>query len=181
MCNITGGHSKYDLRHTQKTRYLSIFTNRIWCYLLLSPVILLFSEYSSLFRQQRSPNQCILASNCVTIILRKIHIFYEKTRFGSRRRLLPPLRLRSTETSRVHTNARRELQPRSMSRAPGLHSRDLLYIPKGRHFNFLSPGRTVETQISTDTGTIYEGSLSSMQKRQTHEQLKDQGDLKLYI
>ena len=92
--------------------------------------------------------------------------FYGKTRFCSGRRLLSPLRLRSTETSCMHTNDRRELQPRSMSRAPGLHSRDLLYIPKWWHFNFLSPGRTVETHIYFNEHRHYGDSLSSMQKRQ---------------
>ena len=36
---ITGGHSKYDLRLTQKPLYFAIFTNNIWSYLLCPPVI----------------------------------------------------------------------------------------------------------------------------------------------
>ena len=36
---ITGEHRKWDLRYSQKRRYLSIFTKNIWFYLLWSPVI----------------------------------------------------------------------------------------------------------------------------------------------
>ena len=37
--DITGDHSKQDLRCTQKTIYLPVFTNDIWSYLLWYPVI----------------------------------------------------------------------------------------------------------------------------------------------
>ena len=35
-----GGHSKWDLRYTQKPMYLPVLTNNIWSYLLWPPVAL---------------------------------------------------------------------------------------------------------------------------------------------
>ena len=46
--SITGEHSKYDKRYTQKPTYFPIFTNNIWSCLLWSPVIAVSSSPSLL-------------------------------------------------------------------------------------------------------------------------------------
>ena len=41
---LRGGHSKYDLRYTQKPTYFPIFTDNIWSFLLWSLAIIIVSD-----------------------------------------------------------------------------------------------------------------------------------------